>query len=105
MTDKNLTDNEIVKALEDIIKHLDFTQIKSGENVLVNALDLISRQKAELEKSKALNKEIMQTVAGIRELAIREFVEDLITKVYIDDNLNFCVTLCDIVEILDEMRV
>ena len=47
-----MTDNEIKKALEDIIKHLDFTQTKSGENVLVNALDLISRQQAEIEEHK-----------------------------------------------------
>ena len=49
MPDK-LTDNDIKKALEDIIKHLDFTQIKSGENVLANALDLINRQKALIKR-------------------------------------------------------
>lgn len=100
MPDKKLTDLEIVKALEDIIKHLDFTQIKSGENVLANALDLINRLQEENEKLtdkiesislcydeeigqakkeiERLNYENLQMIASIKHLkaeAYKEFAE------------------------------
>ena len=59
-----MEDKDIIKALEDIIKHLNFTQIKSGENVLANALDLINRQKAEIEK---LEKGLRQVLTDVKE--------------------------------------
>ena len=65
-----MTDNEIIKALEDIIKHLDFTQIKSGKNVLANALDLINRQQAEIENYKQIA-ENQQSVSMDKEVEIK----------------------------------
>lgn len=54
MTDKKLTDEEIIKALEDYIKENEFEYFHSnmmGEYPLIRkSLDLINRQKAEIER-------------------------------------------------------
>lgn len=56
MTDKKLTDEEIIKALEDYIKENEFEYFHSnmvGEYPLIRkSLDLINRQKAEIEELK-----------------------------------------------------
>lgn len=54
MTDKKFTDEEIIKALEDYIKENEFEYFHSnmmGEYPLIRkSLDLINRQKSEIEK-------------------------------------------------------
>ena len=65
MLDKNLTDNEIIKALEccasDNINSCDdcpfYKQCENDEQLSKYALDLINRQKAEIER---LDKELIE---------------------------------------------
>lgn len=61
MTDKKLTDEEIIKALEDYIKENEFEYFHSnmmGEYPLIRkSLDLIKRQKSEIERLKSANDE------------------------------------------------
>ncbi len=60
MTDKKLTDEEIIKALEDYIKENEFEYFHSnmvGEYPLIRkSLDLINRQKSEIERLHKENK-------------------------------------------------
>lgn len=61
MTDKKFTDEEIIKALEDYIKENEFEYFHSnmmGEYPLIRkSLDLIKRQKSEIERLKSANDE------------------------------------------------
>ena len=61
MSDKEFTDEEIIKALEDYIKENEFEYFHSnmvGEYPLIRkSLDLINRQKAEIESLKSANDE------------------------------------------------
>ena len=50
MTDKNLTDNEIVKALKEILEIMLTMGDLQKSATISNALDLINRQKAENER-------------------------------------------------------
>ena len=65
MTDKKLTDEEIIKALEDYIKENEFEYFHSnmvGEYPLIRkSLDLINRQRAEIER---LNEYIKRCKSG-----------------------------------------
>ena len=78
-----MTDNEIIKALGECTKHkaceaCHFMDKCYDLDVLHRqALDLINRQKAEIEaKSKKLS-EILPIVAEIRNNAVKEFAEEL----------------------------
>ena len=72
MTDKKLTDNEIIKALECCNKPIGKTECgicplyhsagRCTENMLTNALDLINRQKAEIERLYKENDRLSQCV-------------------------------------------
>ena len=57
MTDKKLTDEEIIKALEDYIKENEFEYFHSnimGEYSLIRkSFDFIKRQKSEIDSAKA----------------------------------------------------
>ena len=65
-------------------------------NLLSNALDLINRQEAEIERLKKNNKTIMQTIADIHTEAIKEFAERLgETVTYYEDECNAFVPFVD----------
>ena len=88
-----MKDKEIVKGLEEIIKHLDFTQIKSGENVLANALDLINRLQEENEKNENIirlaDKTIETQNAEIERLQLEiEAVNELINPLPFKSNFD-----------------
>ena len=77
MIDKKLTDNEIIKALE-------CCDLPVGETVLDGALNLINRQKAEIERLQKhiqegidLAKQIPEMVALAQAEAIKQFAERL----------------------------
>ena len=87
-----MKDNEIIKALECCYTYFDcdgcpFEEPCSGLNVLTeNTLDLIKRQKAEIERLQKENKQILDNCAwceewqtnellGERAKAIKEFAE------------------------------
>lgn len=57
MTDKKYTNEEIVKALEDYIKENEFeyfhSNIMNEYPLIKKSLDIINRQKAEIEKLRA----------------------------------------------------
>lgn len=61
MSDKKFTDEEIIETLEDYIKENEFEYFHSnmvGEYPLIRkSLDLINRQKAEIERLKSANAE------------------------------------------------
>ena len=94
MTDKKLTDSEIIKALEEWIKNYDGSYVNFKK--LGNALDLINRlqaensnltsdltslqndltsAKAENERLRENNKAIMQTIADVHTEAYKECIE------------------------------
>lgn len=82
MTDKKFTDNEIIKALESWVLKFDG---KATELLLLcNALDLINRQKAEIERLDRLviekHREINRLddyIQYAKSEAVREFAERL----------------------------
>ena len=108
---KKLTDNEIIKALERLHKRI--LQSKCAEEIteteimgLVNALDLINRQKAEILE---LQKRIINWRADmdyrpdeIKSEAIKEFAERLKEKFGIADCI-VTVNNNDIDELIEEM--
>lgn len=100
MTDKKLTDAEIKRALEcctqgrdikvcwDCPLYVDLeTARECCEKLNTNALDLIARQQAEIERLKALaengasaidtNNRLVQKFAEIKSEAVKEFAERL----------------------------
>ena len=83
-----MTDNEIIKALEDEIRRANYIESYYIDcvdiGVFQNALDLINRQKAEndrlekeLMKCKLEKEMLYQTVEEIKSEAIKEFAEKL----------------------------
>ena len=64
MPDKKLTDNEIIKALEDWIKNYDGSYINF--KILGNALDLITRQKTENENLKVENQSLRSAANSLK---------------------------------------
>ena len=83
-----MTDNEIIKSLEccadhDNIDACDDCPCLKGKCISTTPyiLDLINRQKAEIEKSRENNKAIMQTLADVRESVVKEFAERLKAKI------------------------
>ena len=98
MTDKNLTNNETIKALEGAIlnaKGCDSKVWSIEIYKLENALDLINRQKAEIErleeesadKERAytaeyyLRKELKTELKTAKSEAIKEFIDELKNRV------------------------
>ena len=71
MTDKKFTDEEIIKALEDYIKENEFEYFHSnmvGEYPLIRkSLDLINRQKAEIDRLKECPKCVYEYVGEVTE--------------------------------------
>ena len=91
-----MTDSEIVKALFECSNNGYNEQNGSCRNcpydeksecpeecmsmLAKDALDLIKRQQAQLERLRANNKATMQTIADVRALAIEDFSELLVSK-------------------------
>ena len=83
-----MTDNEIIKALEEMVEYPHYYE--EGQ-ILKNVLDLINRQKAEIEKWKALaengasaidtNNRLVQKFAEIKTEAIKEFGKRLKSRI------------------------
>lgn len=75
MTDKKFTDEEIIKALEDYIKENEFEYFHSnmvGEYPLIRkSLDLINRQKAEIERLKECPKCVYEYVGEVTEYCVQ----------------------------------
>ena len=89
MPDKKLKDNEIIKALEECIElRFDDTEYATVRlDTLTNALDLINRQKAEIESLKHRKTELQirnQELQHEKSEAIKEFAERLKEKCYED---------------------
>lgn len=92
MTDKKLTDEEIIKALEDYIKENEFEYFHSnmvGEYPLIRkSLDLINRQKSEIERLKECPKCVYECVGEITEYCVQgpcpnfKTVEQIKTEAY-----------------------
>ena len=90
-----MTDNEIIKALEIHINEYDKTGISVDNNRLDKlALDLINRQKAEIEALKIKNQSLRSAAnsyklhyneAGTE--AIKEFAKRLKNSIYINTDL------------------
>lgn len=75
MSDKKLTDEEIIKALEDYIKENEFEYFHSnmvGEYPLIRkSLDLINRQKAEIERLKECPKCVYEYDGEVTEYCVQ----------------------------------
>lgn len=92
-----MTDNEIIKALECCSNAEPCTncpyQKQCDETDLAEiALDLINRQKAEIERlEKGSLKEAMtfnsKTIANIKVEAVKEFAEELIRRLYLKGDM------------------
>lgn len=91
MTNKRYTDEEIIKALEDYIKENEFEYFHSnmmGEYPLISkSLDLINRQKAEIERLEKTYKADQRLISALNKSynlakakAYKEFVERLKEK-------------------------
>lgn len=84
--ERKFTDNEIVKALECCCKD-NYEgdcqncplQLNGGCNVILaeHALDLINRQKAEIDEKSNRLREVLSIVAELKTEAIKEFAERL----------------------------
>ena len=109
MTDKKLSDNEIIKALECCI-NTDCVNCPnwSGKwyrgmcnDFLPNVLDLINRQKAEIEELKAIVfMDRTEAIKNLKAEAIKDFAERLKERC---DAPHWCVWLSDIDDVLEEM--
>ena len=91
-----MTDDQIIKALEcccfsgdcDQCPYEDMGESCKFESTK-DALDLIKKQKAEIDKLKENNKEIMKTIAGVHTEAIKEFAERYAENFIVLFNLNY----------------
>jgi hypothetical protein len=80
-----MTDNEIIKALECCVKtefisdcaKCEMFAIDCKDILIENALDLINRQKAEIERLQAMHKEMCVGMKVLKRKAIKEFAERL----------------------------
>ncbi len=64
MTDKKLTDDEIIKALTELSRYTGFQ--KKYTQVLNATLDLIKRQKAEIVNLKDYNEELLAEIRKLK---------------------------------------
>lgn len=102
MPDNKLTDNEIVKALEDWIKNYDGSYVNF--KTLGNTLDLINRQKAEIEEFKSAINGFRGYEDKIKAEAYKEFANELICRTHeISCNTAQVVTRYDIDNLLKEL--
>lgn len=93
-----MTDNEIIKALEELLPYI---RLKSKYEIAINnATDLISHQKAEIEKLKSERMyymdryhELAMTEECMRKSAIKEFAERLLDV----------LELCSLLEVMYEL--
>ena len=126
-----MTDNEIIKALEccimDNVKDCDccpYNEIQTktycANRLIKDALDIINRQKAEIERLRSNIKTDFFTVTeklklsqseigDIRAEAIKEFAEKLKEKAYLDGSVSIAqelvVDVRDIDDLVEEMTV
>ena len=100
-----MTDNEIVKALECCVIGycrdcaFDVEHFNCKNNLMNNALDLLSRQKAEIERYKGVIKILESDVKAARMEAAREFGHLLIDK-----SKNGIIYAMDIPDYVKEME-
>ena len=85
-----MTDNEIIKAMEYCYANENHCRIcpymQKDQCIVVrtkDALDLINRQKAEIEALKLINSTYAADTNEIREIAIKEFAERLKEQIHI----------------------
>ena len=80
MTDKKLTDNEIIKALESEIHLAEYVDSDYCSNVnleiIKSALDLIVRQQEEIERLKEFIVETRRCDKEIKAEAVKEFADE-----------------------------
>lgn len=101
-TVRRMTDSELIKALENKVQGSDYACFEDYE-----ILDLINRQKAEIEKLKGstIVSNIMESQRIKREAkaeAIKEFAKRLKSSIYI--NTNLLVYQCEEVEsVIDDI--
>ena len=92
MSDKKLTDEEIIKALEDYIKESEFEYFHSnmvGEYPLIRkSLDLINRQKAENLKLRLKVNELLAYKQGVTKNNIKNYEEYTAQKSKIENLQN-----------------
>ena len=79
-----MTDNEIIKALEDY-RNSKIIQSDNGVISIGDILNLINRQKAEIEALKLINSTYVATTNEIRENAIKKVAESLQAVAEYDD--------------------
>lgn len=104
MSDKKLTDEEIIKALEDYIKENEFEYFHSntvGEYPLIRkSLDLINRQKSEIERLKGstIVNNIMEIQRIKREIKAATVCDMKDVKhgewIYVDGDVGYNVYRC-----------
>ena len=107
-----MNDKDIIKALEDSIHKMkeccvtNWDFYASGDFVK-NILDLINRQKAEIERLQKeglqLNKTFMDFVNVEKYEAIKEFAERLKEEATVDDDSTWWVANIDIDNLVKEM--
>ena len=95
--EKKLTDEEIVRALEccslsiPICERCCFSkQCGDGENILPTILDLINRQKAEIERYKGVIKILESDVATAKSEAIKEFADRFVEEASVKTKVLGC---------------
>lgn len=103
-----MNDNDIIKALEDIVRTAEeIQQCSIAKFVPVSniklALDLINRQKAEIERYKGVIKILEKDVAEAKSEAIKEFAERLKDKTQWDVDIADYVFVRDIDTLVKEM--
>lgn len=98
-----MTYNEIIKDFEKVIVFHEFTS--SVSKTLRNTLDLINRQKAEIERQREYIELLDIEHEAIRIKAIKEFAEELINRysTTLDEYYGEVVWTCDIDELVKEM--
>ena len=72
-----MTDNEIIKALEEIIELMLCEGSLQRSATISNAIDLINRQKAEIKRLKNEKDNLIRTYAECQAEAVKEFAERL----------------------------
>lgn len=111
-----MTDNEIIKALEDEIHLTEYVDSNYCSNVkleiIKSALDLITRQQEEIENYKhldvILHTAIDKISADIKSEAVKEFAERVKKRMITKSNLSFAIslpiaTISDIDDLVKEM--
>ena len=110
-----MTDNEIIKALECCTsydcEHCKYeppilvpkSSLACNDALMKDALDLINRQRAEIEEKSNKLREIMPIVAELKTEAVKEFAERLKAEKWKHKNFGELVCVEDIDSLLKEM--